>query len=35
MYLFTQGRMEEGGEFNQREKVRWATVHKAGSKIAT
>ncbi len=31
VYLFT---MERGGGVNQRE-VRWATVHKAGSKIPT
>ncbi len=34
VYLFTKGRVG-GGESSTREKVRVATVHKAGSKIPT
>jgi hypothetical protein len=35
VYLFTQGRVEEGGRIETREKVSGVIVHKAGSKIPT
>jgi hypothetical protein len=35
VYLFTQERVEGGGGELTREKVKGATVHKAGSKIPT